>query len=217
MRNFSFSVYDLLIPAQCVLCNRFILNEDNGICENCISQLEGKKCGEFTSNNDCDAIDKTISIFNYDETIRKLVLTYKDKGVKQLGKFFAKSFHTMHEKYCYEAESITFVPMSNSKKIKRGFNQAEDLANKLSRLGSLPVRNLLTHNGLSDEQKQLDKKKRFENVKSLYSGKRNKNNYDSIILIDDVLTTGATVNACARVLKKNGVKKVFSLTIGRVA
>jgi ComF family protein len=109
------------------------------------------------------------------------------------------------------------VPLSDTKLRKRGYNQAEILAQELSRKFNFPVQNLLkrkketkTQVGLTNLQRKLNIKEAFE-IKIQNSKLKNQR----FFLVDDVATTGSTLLEAAKVLKKTGAKKVFGLTLAR--
>jgi ComF family protein len=115
-----------------------------------------------------------------------------------------------------EADLVTAVPMSISKKWKRGFNQSEMVARVVARRLGKPYRNLLRERLWSPTQRHLRPRDRFVNVLGRYRvcspakvrGMR-------ILLVDDIFTTGATMNECARVLMQSGAVEVNSLAVAR--
>jgi len=106
------------------------------------------------------------------------------------------------------------IPISKKRLNYRGFNQAEELAKKLSLRLNLKTKNVLIKTRETDSQVDLDKdqrKKNIENVFSLAEDIKGKN----ILLIDDVFTTGATIDEAARILKQNGAKQVWAAVVAR--
>lgn len=105
------------------------------------------------------------------------------------------------------------VPLHRRREYERGFNQAEDLA---MHLGS-PVMNLLTRVRHTQSQIELPKDQRQRNVHGAFAlGEPLSSAFPIVVLVDDVSTTGSTLEACARVLKDAGVKEVRALTAARV-
>ena len=110
------------------------------------------------------------------------------------------------------------IPLSNKRYKKRGYNQAEILSKKLSRKFGAETINGLERIKETRSQVGLDKKKRRENVKNAFSVKKKYGGLfisKNIVLIDDVLTTGATFSEAANVLKRSGAKKVWALAFAR--
>ena len=116
-----------------------------------------------------------------------------------------------------EVDFMTYVPQTYIGRMLRGFNQAELLACKLSRNLEIPVaRRLLERTGNARSQRGLSAKERIRNVRGAFRVRRSDfPKGKNLILVDDVLTTGATANECSRVLKQSGARKVFVAVIAR--
>jgi len=112
-----------------------------------------------------------------------------------------------------QCTKITPVPLHKDKLHLRGYNQSFLLAKELSVLLHLPCdAQLLERTRQTDAQAKMTREERLKNVKNAFVATKDVNG-EIILLIDDVLTTGATVDACAKALKKNGAEKVFVLTV----
>ena len=115
-----------------------------------------------------------------------------------------------------DADVIVPVPLHPFREYQRGFNQAEDLAMHLG----LPIARLLVRVRHTQSQIELPKEQRQQNVKDAFAFRADPRSLLPdpciVVLVDDVSTTGATLEACARVLKANGVKEVRALTAARV-
>lgn len=113
-------------------------------------------------------------------------------------------------------DAVTYVPMDNRKKRSRGFNQSELLARGISERANIPVIHKLQKIKATQAQVDLSEKERWENVNGVFeftnTGGTDIQN-KRILLIDDVLTTGATASACSRILRKNGAEKIFVATL----
>ena len=115
-----------------------------------------------------------------------------------------------------DADVVVPVPLHPRREYQRGFNQADDLARHLG----LPVAPLLKRVVFTQSQIELPKDQRQENVKNAFAFAPDRRSLIPdpcvVVLVDDVATTGATLDACARVLKSAGVKEVRALTAARV-
>ena len=115
-----------------------------------------------------------------------------------------------------DADAVVPVPLHPRREYQRGFNQADDLAQHLG----VPVAHLLTRVVFTQSQIELPKHQRQENVKNAFAFNPDPRSLIPdprvVVLIDDVATTGATLEACATVLKRSGVKEVRALTAARV-
>ena len=111
---------------------------------------------------------------------------------------------------------VTFVPMNVTKKWKRGYNQSQLFAKEFSKKHKIRLLKTLIENKNSGIQREMSYSERFLNVIGRYKiYKKSRIKDKNILLIDDIFTSGATINECARILKKNGSKSVFIITIAK--
>jgi competence protein ComFC len=108
---------------------------------------------------------------------------------------------------------VTSVPMWAGKKRVRGYNQAELIAREVARIWKVRYQELLVRNRDTKPMYGLDKSARIENINGAFTAKSRIFTNNTIVLIDDVWTSGATILECARVLKKSGVKKIILLAL----
>jgi len=154
----------------------------------------------------------------YEGIIKEAICAFKYKNRVKIGKWFAGKMAmnlkklNMHDKY----HMICPVPLSGKKFGKRGFNQSSILAKDIGALLNIPIRSLLGEHTHKKSQVGLDDKTRWRNIQGKFfirPGAQIKNK--SILLIDDVFTTGATVNECAKILKGAGAHYVGIITLAR--
>jgi ComF family protein len=233
------ALLDLIYPPRCIFCTEIIpFQEERGICKRCRNTLpfiEGKvcqKCGKPIQDSDhrttCfDCIknshvyDRGWAVFAYEGMVKDAIYRFKYGGHKEYGKYLGK---LMAEKIKYQISEEGFdliipIPIHKRRKKERGYNQAEELAKSISSELGIPmdpfilarVKETSPQSGLSIVQRQNNIKKAFkiDDTINLHQMK--------ILLIDDIYTTGTTINYCADLLKERGAKKVFflSLSIGR--
>ena len=159
-------------------------------------------------------------LFSYTSLIREKIIQYKFHGQSYLFKMFSE-FFVKNEKMCgflKKYDIIIPVPISKNKMLQRGYNQsmliAKEIAKKTKKVQ-------LEHKVLikrieNQSQSSLNRKQRLENVKNVYKiQNEQKIKEKNILLFDDIFTTGATVNECARVLKQGGAKQIAVLTIAK--
>ena len=206
---------NFLFPSKCRICQRRGKFE---VCENCIRRIEKFEdihILNFKNQN----LDTLIYFFRYKGYIRRLILDYKFFNKYYLGKVFSKIM-LKNEKICRNLklyDIIIPVPMHKSKKKERGYNQTEILAQDLANNLSLNYyENVLIKTINNKRQSSLSEKERYENVKDVFKIEksdtiRNK----KIILIDDICTTSATLEECAKILKQAGASKVVALVIAK--
>jgi ComF family protein len=160
------------------------------------------------------AFDAAYSFGSYENELRQLIHLFKYGGVQTLARPLSKlMIKALPREHPFDA--IAPMPLHWLKQWRRGFNQSELLAREVSRIWNVPVRKLarrvrptLTQAGLTGAERRDNVKRAFRANRAA-AGKR-------ILLVDDVMTTGATASACAEALKKAGALRVTLLTLARV-
>ena len=158
--------------------------------------------------------DGTVSLYRYDAVLRRVVSALKSGDHPEIAGCLGRMAAERLRNYPRPG-LVTFVPVSSRRRRERGYNQAELIARSLGRSLGIPVKAVLNVSG-EGNQKRMHYHERFLNMVGRFSCRERFSPGTSVLLVDDVFTTGATVNECARVLKKMGASPVFSLTIARV-
>jgi ComF family protein len=162
--------------------------------------------------------DKVIPAHSFSGYVPEMIHLYKSGRRPDLSDYYSRRLADVSNNINDHVDIVTSPPPSAKKMRKRGFDPAGVVARKFASEKGLKYRVLFRENRRHREQKRLGSADRFLNSMGRFSlKKRCKINGKSIIIIDDVLTTGATLNECARVLKKMGAESVFSLTIAAVS
>jgi len=225
-------VLDILFPKICINCRE---QGKYYLCQKCFSFLSEV---EFTClvcnkaeffgerHNECkagDSPDGCVSFWSYEGVVKKLIWESKYKSLIDIPKDlidygfltiennsnrFSKFINFLLE----EKTIISYVPLYFKKEEERGFNQSKVAAEHLGRRVKKEVVSLLKREKETKSQTKLDKQERFLNTKNAFSFISNKK-IEQVVLIDDVLTSGATIKECTKVLKQNGVEKVWVLTL----
>jgi len=199
------SKLDTIKEPVCMKCGMPLLSEEEEYCEECSYQSDrGWDLGR--------------SIFPYHGTMEEALKLVKKDGREEFVRFFAIQMKQNQELFIKHVrpECITPVPLHSSKQRSRGFNQAQLLAETLGMELNIPVRLLLKKIKKTKEQKSLSKQQRKKNVADAFcvnEHEMGKSVPESVLLIDDVMTTGSTLTACAKVLKAQGVKQVAFLSV----
>lgn len=221
IKNFYNNILDFIYPPVCGICGK--LGQDY-LCKKCQKILESQAKFAIDKNQDYNQnFNKHLYIFKYEGIIRNMIINYKFNEKSYLYKTFVnfllknKKFFKILKSY----DKIIPVPISKKRMKQRGYNQSKLIANELSKkLGiDLDLNSLLKVKDII-EQSKLDGRKREENIKNAYSLSTyaiSKNTLENkkIILIDDVFTTGSTVEECAKTLKNANPKKIDVLTIAK--
>lgn len=222
-------ILDLIFPQtiKCFVCKREL--EKFGVCNECYPNLpwvKGKTCevcggGILGDGIICDEckngkyyFKKNFSIFEYAGDIQKNILSFKN-GNKYLGDYFGEFIRDYIKKNNLNFDIIIPIPIHTNRRKSRGFNQSEVLINSLKDEYTVEdkcvvrIKDTPHQTGLNKEHRQINLKNAFEVVE------KDKIKDKVILLIDDIYTTGSTLNECARTLKKNGAKTVYGLCLAR--
>ena len=160
---------------------------------------------------------KAVSPLYYDGDVRLSVHRYKFHSATGYAKTYAELIAEVMREENLSAELLTWVPLSRKRFRSRGYNQAQLICEELSELMDIPAMPLLVK--IKDNPAQSgtgDAKKRKENVKGVYKALENTDIAGkSVIIVDDVITTGSTISECAKMLRAAGCKQVFAASLAR--
>lgn len=163
------------------------------------------------------AYDRGRALFLYDDRLRDSIAAFKYRGRREYKKFYGEEMALSFEAQAarWRPEVLVPIPLHSSRKRKRGYNQAELLARELGKRWGIPVETgLLVRGEKTLPQKGLGSRERKQNMKTAFKIRENRVKFKTILLIDDIYTTGSTMDAAARALKEKGAMKVYFLCIG---
>ncbi|MDP4119629.1 MAG: ComF family protein [Bacillota bacterium] len=201
---------DLIYPPICPFCES-VIKSGQMWCEDCYEKFpENGYFTEFSKDYVC------VSPFIYKEPFREAVLRFKFNELPQLADSLSEPvYRSINEFYeNFEFDFVTCVPLSKKRFKKRGYNQAKLIAKNVAVKMNVPYADLLIKIKENAEQHNLPEEKRASNVEGVYQTINNeKISEKTILLIDDVLTTGSTLAECCKMLEIRGAAKVFCATI----
>ena len=197
-------ILDIVYPMEekCIICKAdgFI-----GLCPYCKSRI-----------NRAAVENDILSYGFYGGIIKTLILKFKYESDFTAGYLLSKFLIEMIEEEKIDVDVICYVPMTKKSEKKRGFNQCEVIAKNIGDHINIPVSDCIKKIKNTKEQKTLTKEERVKNLRGVFKVVRVKDiKNKNVILIDDVITTGATINECKEVLKNSGVNKITVLTIAK--
>ena len=213
----------------CICCGKELSDDERQteICFDCMGRLPVRykgiclRCGEDTNNGicpNCDApkdeepvyYDRIIAPMNYTDQPRKWILAYKDGGKPWLAENISYFIAGALNGEIFDA--VTFVPTIKRAVRRRGFDNSEYLARLTAKRLGLPLLNTLTRVSQAKDSPNLTREERFASIKGSFKVSDNLKAValkdKNVLLVDDVLTTGATASECAWLLKRSGAKKV---------
>ena len=194
--------FKLIEEPRCFKCGRHISEEGKALCPECEEKKHSYQYG--------------FPLFEYNETATNAMIDYKKNGWKSHGDFFAEEMARGLASYIkrQKPEVLVPVPITKSRYNERGFNQSEYIAYKLSEKLGIPVdSDILVRTGKAVQQKALSGKERKENRFYGIECTCEKLPYRRICLVDDVYTTGGTLNACTEALLAAGAVEVGFMTV----
>lgn len=236
VKEFFNTTLNILFPSgiKCFLCGKEVDENTYSLCDNCgkkdiFCTKVCEKCGTPVKSeaNYCIICRENVRKFNYarapliykDEVIRS-IHQFKYAGKKYLAKYYAKimlqSFAKL-QKYVDNFDYIIPVPLHKNKLKQRGYNQSELIASEFAKLTNIKLKNnLVTKIKETPSQTNFTKAERYENLKDAFSVvDKTKIKGKNILIIDDVLTTGATTESLTSILKKAKANKVCVLAVAR--
>ena len=203
---------DLLYPPRCVFCHN-LMPRGVAVCGHCRATLpytvgEGQKRA-------IKGISRCVSPLYYEGSVRDSLLRYKFGSLSGYAKIYGEFLSKCIDENGFSCDSITWVPLSRRRKLLRGYDQARLLAVELSRRTGVPCEGLLRKVRNNPAQSATGSPaKRRANVSGVYrSAAPEKTAGRRILLVDDIVTTGATLSECASVLKHAGAKEVLAVTV----
>lgn len=229
MNGFLKAVADAVFPPRftCDLCGREIFDGGH-FCKECAGRVSFNDgttcpvCGRRTKAEgmclECKAhspaYDRAVSAMIYEDGGAAVILKFK-RGGAYLKDYFAELLAPKCG--CFDdADGVCYIPMTRRAERERGYNQAELLAKELAKRLHLPVVNALEKIKDTGEQKSLTRREREDNLRGCFRAERKIVAGRKLILTDDVMTTGATLEEAARILKKRGAAKVYAVTAASV-
>lgn len=229
MKNFKDFFLNILYPRHCPVCHKILKNQNRMVCPECaevlvpISGSRCMKCSKPVAEEEelcveCEHSERVftegLGIFFYDEKVKYSMLQFKYFGRREYGDFFAFLLgkYAIDKMKRWRPDLIVPIPLFKRKQRMRGFNQAVYLARRIGEYYHMPVEeHVLCKVRNTKSQKKLDAKRRKKNLKDAFEVSKRLDGLN-IVLIDDVYTTGSTMDAAALCLKENGAKCVFFLT-----
>lgn len=225
-------VINLFFPRRCPVCGDIAQPFGELICPGCVKELSPvrqpacKKCGKEVEGvrqeycHDCArhprTFEQNFALLNYNAAASRSMSAIKYKGRREYLDFYSQAACRRFARVLgrLSLDVLVPVPVHPSRRRSRGFNQAEILAEKVGRQLGIPV----CPNGLKRvkktlPQKELNPQERLLNLRQAFAPGALPEEAKTVLLVDDIYTTGSTVEACARVLRGMGAEKVYGLTL----
>lgn len=202
---------DLLFPPKCVLCGNLLARQETDLCHGCREAVEDF----IPSRRTISFVAQWLAMWYYKGDVRESLLRYKFYGRRSYSRAYGRLLALRLLPLAGQFDILTWIPISPRRKRKRGFDQVELIARAVgSELGLSPVRTLKKIRHTPPQSGISGQAERKANVLGAYrpvnaaafQGKR-------ILLLDDIITTGATAGECARTLMTAGAKEVICAAV----
>lgn len=218
------SLLDIIYPRRCVGCRTLLkLTEDRWLCGKCARDFVFvrdkyefccKICGRPIEHEGkcvfCNMTDiyygRGMCLYDYEGAVRAAVLRFKLGGRYSFAEFFGgkmAEYLTCPTQY----NAVTYVPMFSADKRVRGYNQSQLLAERISKITNIPCQSLLIKSKKTKHQRSLKKDERKSNIRGAFKVSANVKGMN-ILIVDDIITTGYTINECCKMLKRAGAANV---------
>lgn len=218
-------ILDFIFPPKCVVCNK----GGKWICDKCWNEISlintplcykcGKVSQDFDVCQDCcknSHISRFVICGYWQDPLKSLICSLKYRKLhvltNKLGGLLAETYIKFGRT---DNVVIVPVPLHRNRLWSRGFNQAKVLADVVSQKLGIPIASVLVRTKNTIPQFNLSRELRKDNIKDSFKTKRNLSGIKDkiIVLIDDVVTTGATTEECAKALKNGGAREVWALVL----
>ncbi len=218
VRSLFSGVMDLIYPPICLCCEQRLEEYEKELCTSCLSnfKLLGKTHSKFSVPGEI-YLDTAWALFDFDEAFQNLIHHLKySRRRKSVGVVLDHYQKAIYEQLSHQTfDLVLSIPLHPRKLRERGYNQVDDVSNWLGKLLNAELgSHLVTRIKYTRSQTQLNAAERSENVaKAFKVSDPSKIENRQILLVDDVLTTGATANALAAVLREAGAGRIDLLTL----
>lgn len=215
----------IIYPCRCIGCTKLLdIDEDPWLCTECardFGETEGyrcESCGRLMDRkgkcSDCSGgniyFDKGYCVLDYKGAVRDAILRYKYKNKFRYAKYFGSVMSQYAiRNFLLGYDYVTAVPLHKTRFKERGYDQAMLIARILAKSIGSKYKRLLIRQRATVPQNSLNKKQRQKNIKNAFKTMDNVNiKGKRILVVDDIFTTGATMNECCRMLRKSGAYKI---------
>jgi len=230
-------ILDIIYPVRCPVCAEIVIPKGNKICSSCknklvyITEPKCMKCSKPLDQeekeycSDCERknyhFDKGFAVWQYNEAMKHSIASFKYHSKKEYAKFYTDELIHLYDNQLRKLspEVIVPVPIHRSKYLERGYNQADIIAKGIGKGLNIPVlSDLLIRNKKTLPQKKLSDIERLRNLMEAFqyndkASLKYNHKITKVLLVDDIYTTGSTIEACTNLLKSNGVLEVYFVVL----
>lgn len=221
LQSYTEAFLRLFFPEHCGACQGFLNLDEQILCHSCEGKLNGLQYSvdEMLSDESPAGLDHVWSLYRYEEPLKSILTAVKFSGKRRLLKIFRPSLNESAGLFQAETdyEAIIPIPLDRKRFLEREYNQSELIAAMIAKSDWTRLETgLLKKPHASPAQSRLHRTERLANLYGAFEVRGSKKlTGKSFLLVDDILTTGATAQEAARVLKSRGAKRVDMITLAR--
>ncbi len=217
------SLISVLFPNVCASCKE-IIEEGEFLCNYCFEELPRtlaekicQKCGNLKKRCECKRrvyrFDGIVAPFFNEASAKKAIYAFKIGKREEVAQFFINEMALCIRQYYNDInfDAVCFVPMYKRDELKKGFNHSRILAEGIAKRLGIKLYDVIESRKKDKPQHMLHPKVRVENVKDIYFSNKNLSG-KTVLLVDDIKTTGATLDECSKQLLLSGAERVFCVT-----
>ena len=226
------AIISVFFPRHCPVCEDIVQPRGELICPDCVKELSPVKqpvcfgCGKELESDlmeycfDCSkrphTFKRNFALLNYNEAASNSMVSIKYRNRREYLDFYGRALCVKYGKMIarISPDILVPVPVHSSRMRIRGFNQAQILAEIMGEILGIPVcGDVLKRSKKTAPQKELNPQERLKNLEQAFEAGKLPEGVKSVLVVDDIYTTGSTLEACARVLKRMGVENIYGITI----
>lgn len=207
---------DLLYPPRCIFCRKLLKDGEKGLC--CKCEAISRKLKADSCRRDIKNIRLCVFPFKYKDEVRESLLRYKFSQAAAYGPVYADFIAKSIDENGISCDIISWVPLHKHRLRERGYDQSEIIARALAKKLGVPCVGLLEKKTNNKRQSTIDdSNERKRNVSGVYRcAARGELRGKSVLLIDDIVTSGATISECAAVLRNSGCNEIYAASVAAV-
>ncbi len=217
-------IFDFFLPRFCFSCKRKLSSNEQVVCPECLCKIKLADSNRLAQEFNRKFLDKKIIsgftslyVFEKDKELQHIIHSLKYNQRFLVGKFLGKKLgdsikSTLKE---WSINTIVPVPLHHLKKAERGYNQSFYIAKGISEITGLPINDkVIKRKRYTQSQTTMNLKERQANIGNAFKiNNKNKLSGKNILIVDDVITTGATTSECGKVILDSGVNKVYAASL----
>ena len=224
IKNYITELFDFFLPRFCPSCRNKLATDENTVCDTCLSKLklvdpEFIKSEYQRKYESKKIISGFVSqyIFEKDKELQHIIHSLKYERKFHIGKYLGENLARVFSPQLqnWGINLIIPIPLHTLKKAERGFNQSDYLAKGISKGTGIPINaRIVKRARYTQSQTTMTLREREENIEDAFKVRKTENlKGKNVLLVDDVMTTGATINECGKVLLDAGANRIYAATV----